>query len=149
MLKELRNGVLIGLGILFITLVPLQLIFSWYQERNEPATPASELTQQEHNDMYLKAATDGRKDAIASLGDPAFSAYVFGVLDKRCPFYENGGANYRDCLWSVVNEKEAVYKKNNPSSKEIEDRCQSIASNLGGLLSGEIILSCRAYKLSQ
>jgi len=118
-------------------------------DQSSTATTTSEVTQQEYNDMYLKVATDGRKDAIASLDDPAFSSYVFDVLDKRCPFYENGGANYRDCLWNVVTEKEASYKKSSPTSKEIEDRCQSIASNLGGLLSGEIILSCRAYKLSQ
>ena len=153
MRKDLKNGVLVGFLIVLVIFVLLPWTFSWYQERNEQrntaVTPASEMTQEEYNAMYLKSATDGRTEAIESIGDPAFSAYVFGVLDKRCPFYEPDGAGYRECLWSVVSEKEAAYKKGSPTSKEIDDECQVLASNLGGLVAGEVVLSCRAYKLSQ
>lgn len=141
--------IVIGLGILLCSMSMYWLWFaSWrYSDPNAVST-TSELTQEEVNDLYLKSAMDGRRDAIASIGDPAFSAYVYDVLDKRCPFYESGGAVYRDCLWGVVNESEAAYKKSSPTTKEIDDSCQALASNLDGLLSGEIILSCRTYKLS-
>ena len=110
---------------------------------------SDEQTQKELNEQYLTVATKGFYEAIDGVHDPAFSAYSHSVLDTRCPFYKPDGASYRECLWGLVEEKEAVYKKTSPSSKEIDDSCQAIASDLGGLQAGEIVLLCRAFKLSQ
>lgn len=106
-------------------------------------------SQEEMNDLYLDVATQSHREATESLGDPAFTAYVFNTLDKQCPFYTPSGAGYRDCLWEVVNAAEASYTKTSPTPTEIEEQCQTAAAHLDGLVSGEVILSCRAFMLSQ
>jgi hypothetical protein len=148
MRRVLKNAAWISLAILLVIFVLFPLTFSRYQESSEQRNASAEPTQGEYNAMYLKVATDGYREAVEGIGDPAFTAYVFSVLDKRCSFYVPDGSRYRDFLWNVVSEKEAAYTKSSPTIREIDNSCQSIASNLGGLVAGEIVLSCRAFKLS-
>lgn len=98
--------------------------------------------------FFNSVVTQGYEDAIGAMHDPAFTAYVTNTLAVRCPFYIPDGAGYRDCLWDVVNENEAAYTKTTPSSQEIDDECQTVAAHLDGLVAGEVVLSCRAFKLS-
>lgn len=98
--------------------------------------------------LFNSVMVQGYEDVIEAMNDPAFTSYVTNTLAVRCPFYVPDGAGYRDCLWEVVNENEAAYTKATPSSQEIDNECQEKASNLDGLVAGEVVLSCRAYKLS-
>ena len=111
-----------------------------------------QLKPSAHTDnSYINVELDGHKEDIKSVGDPAFSAYVFDVLDKRCPFIEPNGGPYIACIQNVVNEKEIIYTKTSPSIKEINDYCQSSAQKhaADGLISSDILLACRAYRLSE
>lgn len=123
-------------------------LFSFWLAVQVPVVP-QEMTQGEMNALYLEVATDDRNAAIASIGDPAFSSYVFDVLDKQCPFYVPDGASYRNCLWEVVDESESTYTRSSSTPQEIDEQCQSLAAHLDGLVAGEIVLSCRAFKLSK
>lgn len=107
------------------------------------------LSVEELSAMYLRVAKESHREGIDSLEDPAFSAFVYDTLDKQCPFYVPSGAGYRDCLWEAVYAAEGAYTKERPSKEEIEDECQQLALHLGGLVAGEVILSCRVFKLSQ
>src|SRR3989344_1005365 len=131
------------------TAAALTALFSFWLSLPMLSVPADEIAQEDMNALYLEVAVESHREGIESLGDPAFSAYVFNELDTRCPFYEPDGAGYRDCLWDVVNEKEAAYAKTSPTSAEIDEQCQSATVHLGGLVAGEVVLSCSAFKLSQ
>lgn len=98
--------------------------------------------------LFNSVVTQGYEDAIEAMNDPAFTSYVANTLAVRCPFYIPDGAGYRDCLWDVVNENEAAYTKTTPLLQEIDDQCQSVASDLDGLVAGEVVLACRAFKLN-
>ncbi len=91
---------------------------------------------------------DGWSDAIEAIDSPAFAVYVRDYLSKRCLFYVPDGAGYRNCLWEVVDATQAAYSKTDPTVEQIIDECQLIASQLDGVVAGEVVLSCEAYKFS-
>ena len=105
-------------------------------------------TQEYYNQLYLKVATDGHWGAVEEIGDPAFTKYMHEVLEKHCPFYEPDGSGYRDCLLNLVDTETAAYTKQRPTLQEIDTYCQAIGSRWEGLLAGEMVLSCKAYRLS-
>jgi len=89
----------------------------------------------------------GEEWALDEIGDPAFKEYMLTVLWPRCPFYKDGGAVYRDCLWKARDEAKTAYR--GQDGVEIENYCQALGGHFEGLLAGEIALSCEAYKYSQ
>jgi len=85
--------------------------------------------------------------ALDEIGDPAFKEYMLTVLWLECPFYKDGGAVYRDCLWKARDEAKAAYS--GQDGAEIESYCQDLGGRFEGLLAGEMAISCEAYQYSK
>ena len=85
--------------------------------------------------------------ALDEIGDSAFKEYMLSVLWQRCPFYKDGGAAYRDCLWKARDKAKAAYR--GQDSAEIESYCQDLGGRFEGLLAGEIAISCEAFRFSR
>jgi hypothetical protein len=99
--------------------------------------------------VYLLRPTSvpaGEVWALDEIDDPAFKGYMLTVLWPRCPYYQDGGAVYRDCLWKARDEAKAAYR--GQDGAEIESYCQDLGGRFEGLLAGEMALSCEAFRFS-
>jgi hypothetical protein len=142
-----RSILILDVLVIVGTLGVVSLI-TYFHTDPAPAASDYDATVQEMADEYQSIADEGFNSSVEEVGDPKFSAYVRDVLNKECPVYKPSGVAYRDCLWDIRDRNEMSYSEKNGLIEDIDNNCQSVGNQFGGLVAGEITLSCEAYKFS-
>ncbi|MDP3988632.1 MAG: hypothetical protein Q8P93_00120 [bacterium] len=99
--------------------------------------------------VAVKEVFIDRNDAlVATIEDRDMAEYIANVILEKCPFYEPNGANYRGCLFDLLEERQGRYVGTASNYQRILEECYDFAGNYDALEYGEMSMSCLIYKLA-